>query len=248
VGSASRLEIRNIVAGYGSAPPVIRDVSLTFNDGNVTTLIGPNGAGKSTLLHCISGLVGLRAGEIILSGTHIGRVPAQTRAGLGVGTCAQGRSNFAHLTVEENLRLAGFKLPRRELRDRLHRLRSDDPLLHERWQDRLGDLSGGQQQFVEISMVLMNDPQVLLLDEPSLGLSPAARSAIFSRARSIADQGRCIVVVEQNVRAATAITDQLVVLDRGTIALQGKPTDILANPVLRAVYVGDRVQQGEQTE
>ena len=84
---------------------------------NLTFLVGENGAGKSTLLHCISGLVGLRAGEIILSGKHIGRVPAQTRAGLGVGTCAQGRSNFAHLTVEENLRLAGFKLPRRELRE-----------------------------------------------------------------------------------------------------------------------------------
>lgn len=252
MGAATRLELQHVVAGYGRAVDVIRGVDLTFDDGTVTTLIGPNGAGKSTLLNCISGLVRLREGEVVLSGKPIGQLPAQARAQLGVGTCAQGRSNFGHMTVEENLRLAGFSVPRHELRDRLTKIRSQDPLLDERWRDPVGDLSGGQQQFVEIAMALINNPRVLLLDEPSLGLSPAARTAVFARARSIADQGRCVVIVEQNVRAATSITDRLVVLDRGTIALEGAPSDILADPALRQIYVGGlastRYHTTEQTQ
>jgi branched-chain amino acid transport system ATP-binding protein len=243
-----RLQLHNVVAGYGRAAPVIKGVDLAFDDATITTLIGPNGAGKSTLLNCISGLVELRSGEVVLAGKPIGALPAASRSRLGIGTCAQGRSNFAHLTVAENLRLAGFSLPRRELRDRLKGLRSQDELLNQRWHDRVADLSGGQQQFVEISMALINEPQVLLLDEPSLGLSPAARSAIFARVRRIADEGRCIVIVEQNVRAATAISDRLVVLDRGTIALQGSPADILADPALREVYVGGITQSGEANQ
>ena len=153
-------------------------------------------------------------------------------------TCAQGRVNFGHLTVEENLRLAGFGLRRGEVKARLAQLRESDSFLDARWRARVGDLSGGQQQFVEVAMALVNQLSVLSLGQPSLGLSPAARTAVLARARATADDGTCVFVVEQNVRAAAPISDRIVVLDRGSIVLDGTPGDLLDDPRLRAVYVG----------
>jgi branched-chain amino acid transport system ATP-binding protein len=241
-----RLQVEGITVGYGRAAPIIRGVSLELDDGCVTTLIGPNGAGKSTLLKSIAGLVELRSGEIYLSGQPVGHIPAHLRARLGIGTCAQGRVNFSHMTVEENLRLAGFALGRQELKARLAELREGDPFLRDRWHTRVGDLSGGQQQFVEVAMALVHVPSVLLLDEPSLGLSPAARRSVLDRARAIAEGGTCVLIVEQNVRAATAVSDRVVVLDQGRIALDGRPGDILGDSALRDIYVGavgDRKRQ-----
>ncbi|MEU9891442.1 ABC transporter ATP-binding protein [Sphaerisporangium sp. NPDC051011] len=231
------LRVEKLVVGYGRAAPVLRGLDLRADGGQVTTVIGPNGAGESTLLKALAGHARPRSGRVLVRGIEVQDMAAVTRVRHGVGYCGQGRVNFARLTVEENLALAGFSLPRDVLRERLRQARAD-PLVDARWRSRVGDLSGGQQQSVEIAMALMTRPSVLLLDEPSLGLSPAARREVFARARSVADEGTCVVVVEQNVRAATEVTDRLVVLDRGVVALAGPPRQILSDERLRTVYVG----------
>jgi branched-chain amino acid transport system ATP-binding protein len=162
------------------------------------------------------------------------------RVAAGIRLSGQGRVNFPDLTVSENMALAGYGLPRRVLRERLAELRALDPITDTRWNDRISDLSGGQQQAVEISMALVTQPRVLLLDEPSLGLSPALRAEVFARARSIADGGVCVVIIEQNVEDAAKVSDRFVVLNQGQIALDGAPSEIFADETLRDIYVGKR--------
>jgi branched-chain amino acid transport system ATP-binding protein len=232
------IETIDVEAGYGRAASIVRGVSLLASAGAVTTIIGPNGAGKSTLLKALVGTVPLRSGDILLAGASIGRAPVVARVEAGIRLCGQGRANFPELTVGENMRLAGYSLPRRELRARLERIRAEDPITDQRWGDRIAQLSGGQQQAVEMSMSLVTAPTVLLLDEPSLGLSPAMRAQVFARTRAIADSGVCVLVVEQNVEDAAAISDRFVVLDQGRVALDGPPAAVLENEALRHVYVG----------
>jgi branched-chain amino acid transport system ATP-binding protein len=232
------LEVTGLIAGYGRAEPILRGIDLTVSGGLVTTIIGPNGAGKSTLLKVIAGLVPVREGTLSINERDATRTPAVNRTSLGVSLCGQGRVNFPHLTVEENMKLAGFTLSRAKLRARFHELRQSDTVTDKRWHDRVSNLSGGQQQSVEITMALITEPSVLLLDEPSLGLAPAARVAVFERIRRIADSGVCVLVVEQNVKAASAVSDRLVVLDQGRVVLDGHPSSILDDEALRHVYVG----------
>jgi branched-chain amino acid transport system ATP-binding protein len=237
-GSEPVLRLTGVIAGYGRAAPIVRGVDLELDAGTVTTIIGPNGSGKSTLLRCVAGLVPLRAGEIVVRGQSIGARPAEARVGLGMAFCAQGRANFPHLTVEENLRLAGFRLSRRTLRDRLEKARRDVPQVAEHWRMHVGNLSGGQQQSVEIAMALISQPSILLLDEPTLGLSRAAGRSVLALGRRIADDGACVTIVEQNVKGALDVADRLVVLEAGQISLIGDPSAVLADPRLREIYIG----------
>jgi branched-chain amino acid transport system ATP-binding protein len=232
------LRLDDVEAGYGQAASVVRGVSLGFAAGSVTTIIGPNGAGKSTLFKAIAGLIPLRRGDLLLGQTSITGKPAATRVRDGISMCAQGRANFPQLTVAENMTLAGYWLPRPERRARLAVLRRGDEVTDRRWHDRVGRLSGGQQQSVEISMALVSQPRVLLLDEPSLGLAPGARAKVFERVREIARSGVCVVIIEQNVRDAAQISDRFVVLDQGVVALDGPPEAILGDEELRTIYVG----------
>ena len=233
-----RIDIRDVVVAYGRAEPILKRVSFPVSSTSITTIIGPNGAGKSTLLKAIAGLLPLRAGDIALDGESLASVSTRDRVRRGISLCAQGRVSFSALTVEENMRLAAFTVPRADLRQRLHTIRSQDPTTNERWHHRISNLSGGQQQAVEISMALMTSPRVLLLDEPSLGLAPAARRTVFARIRAIADAGVCVLIVEQNVKAAAEVSDEIVVLDQGQVALSGPPSSILSAEALRHVYVG----------
>jgi len=230
--------VDDVVVGYGRAAAVLNGVSFDSPGRSVTTIIGPNGAGKSTLLKAIAGLLPLRRGDITLDGQSIASASTADRVRRGISLCGQGRVSFPALTVEENLRLAAFTVPRSQVRSRLHQIRSQDAVTSQRWHDRISNLSGGQQQAVEISMALMTAPRVLLLDEPSLGLAPSARRLVFRRIRSIADEGVCVLMVEQNVKSAAEVSDRIVVLDQGRIALTGEPDSVLTAEALRHVYVG----------
>jgi branched-chain amino acid transport system ATP-binding protein len=234
----TQLQVTGLRAGYGRAADILRGIDLSVKGGTITTVIGPNGAGKSTFLKTIAGLVAVREGGIVLNGTSLVDSPATNRVRLGVTLCGQGRTNFGELSVEENMLLAGFTLSRSKLKERLAAVRADDPTVASRWRSRVSSLSGGQQQSVEISMALMTQPSVLMLDEPSLGLSPTARTAVFERVRAIADSGVCVLIVEQNVKAAATVSDRLVVLERGVVALDGTPAAVMADDTLRRVYVG----------
>ncbi|WP_353807610.1 branched-chain amino acid ABC transporter ATP-binding protein [Agromyces sp. SYSU T00194] len=235
---AAELSVSGLRAGYGRAADILKGIDLDIARGSITTVIGPNGAGKSTFLKAIAGLVTVRAGEIRLGDRVLSTIPATRRVREGVVLCGQGRTNFAELSVEENLMLAGYTLPRRALHARMAAVRAADPVVDSRWHARVSSLSGGQQQSVEISMALMTEPEVLLLDEPSLGLSPGARTALFERVRDIADGGVTVLIVEQNVKAAAVVSDRLVVLEQGAIALDGTPSGVMADDRLREVYVG----------
>ncbi|MFF5179785.1 ABC transporter ATP-binding protein [Micromonospora sp. NPDC000316] len=239
------LAVTDLVSGYGRAAPIVRGVSLAFSSGTISTVIGPNGAGKSTLLKTISGLVPVRAGRITVGHRSLEGEDATARVRAGVALCAQGRANFPDLTVAENVRLGAYGLPRRQVAERLAWVRANDPVTDKRWKDRVSDLSGGQQQSVEISMALVSDPSVLLLDEPSLGLAPGSRADVFQRIRQIADSGVCVLVVEQNVAAAVGVSDRLIVLDQGTVLLDGPPAAVLENDDLRTVYLGARATRAE---
>jgi branched-chain amino acid transport system ATP-binding protein len=234
----SRLAGSDVVLGYGKAAPILSGVSLAVPAGTITTIIGPNGAGKSTLLKAVAGLLPLRGGDITLDGTSIATVGVAERVRRGISLCGQGRVSFPALTVGENMRLAGYIIRRSRLRERLREVRAQDATTDERWNERISNLSGGQQQAVEISMALMTEPRVLLLDEPSLGLSPPARATVFARIRRIADDGVAVLIVEQNVKSAAEVSDEIVVLDQGRVALSGHPDSVLADEALRHVYVG----------
>jgi branched-chain amino acid transport system ATP-binding protein len=244
VNVSNDLAIDGVVVGYGRAAAVLGGVGFPAPAGSVTTIIGPNGAGKSTLLKAVAGVLPLRSGDITLDGASIAALTVGDRVRRGISLCGQGRVNFAALTVEENLRLAAYTAPRREVRQRLQAVRAQDPTTNERWHDRVSNLSGGQQQAVEISMALMTAPRVLLLDEPSLGLAPSARRTVFRRIRAIADDGVCVLVVEQNVKAAAEVSDTIVVLDQGQVVLIGPPNSVLTAEALRHVYVGGYDRKG----
>jgi branched-chain amino acid transport system ATP-binding protein len=234
----SVLSVRGLVAGYVRDAPIVHGVSYDFRPGSVTVVIGPNGAGKSTLLKSIAGLVDVFAGDIVLGQESLVARAATDRVLAGLNFCPQGRANFPNLTVADNLRLAGYSLPRATLEQRLTELRTTNPLIQERWRERIANMSGGEQQRVEIEMSLITRPKVLLLDEPSLGLAPAAWHKIFDQVRLIADGGVTVVIVEQNVRAAVRIADKLIVLEQGQMVLSGKPDEILEDGELRRVYLG----------
>jgi len=232
------LSVRGLVAGYVRDAPIVHSINHDFHPGSVTVIIGPNGAGKSTLLKSIAGLVDVFAGDILLDEESLVSRAATERVRAGLNFCPQGRANFPNLTVADNLRLAGYSLTRSTLEQRLSELRATNKLISERWRERIANMSGGEQQRVEIEMSLITKPKVLLLDEPSLGLAPAAWHQIFDQVRAIADGGVTVVIVEQNVRAAVRIADRLIVLEQGETVLDGIPDEILNDDELRRVYLG----------
>jgi branched-chain amino acid transport system ATP-binding protein len=227
-----------VTAGYQPDAAIVHEVTHSFELGTVTLVIGPNGAGKSTLIKTIVGLTKLIGGDISVDGIPVSSRRVSERIGLGVSFCPQGRANFPSLTVGENLKLAGYTLSRQILDERLSELRARHPLVDRRWTERIGNLSGGEQQRIELAMALLTRPRVLLLDEPSLGLSPAASREIFQEVRAIADGGVCVIIVEQNVRAVVPIADRLIVLEQGVTVLDGEPEHVLTDPELRRVYLG----------
>lgn len=233
------LRIRDLVVSYGYGD-VLRGANLDVEPGVLTCVIGPNGAGKSTLLKAISGLVRPRAGTIELrDGTRIsGRTPRAILQ-LGVVQVAQDRCLFPKMTVWENVLMGGYILRDRALvKERLDAVAARFPIVRERRSAVASTLSGGQQRIVEVARAMMLDPELVLLDEPTLGLDPRARAQVFETVESLKADGRTVLMVEQNAKSALQHADFGVVMDLGAIALVDRAAGLLDNPEVGRLYLG----------
>lgn len=231
------LAVERLAAGY-TDEPVIQDVWLEIPEGSITTIIGPNGAGKSTLLGALYGLGRRFAGRIVFAGTEIHELGPSARQRRGMGLVPQGRCNFPLMSVRENLELGTYSLPRGQARPAIERMIALFPMLGERWRVQAGNLSGGEQQILEMAMVLAAGPRLLLLDEPSLGLSPANLRLVFRTIQDIRAGGVTVLLVEQNATAALRISEFAIVMELGRKRLEGPARHVLDDPSLRIAYLG----------
>jgi len=232
------LEVDKIGAAYGRVR-VLSDVSLHVDAGEIVTLIGANGAGKTTTLRAISGLVKLTSGAIRLEGRDLAKRTPDEIVRLGIGHAPEGRRVFARMTVRENLELGAFtRSSRREFDEDYERVLDVFPRLRERLLQKSGTLSGGEQQMLAIARALMSRPSILMLDEPSLGLSPILVQTIFGVIRDIAARGTTVLLIEQNARQALAIANRGYVLELGRIVLADSAANLLASEAVSAAYLG----------
>lgn len=229
--------VEELRAGYTKEVEILRGIDLELDDGELVTIIGPNGAGKSTLIKAIFGLLLPSAGSILLRGQQVAGKKAHSMVALGVGYVPQVRNVFPTLTIEENLTMGAY-LNRRGASEQRDKLFDWFPLLAERRNTRAGKLSGGQRQLVAIARALMAEPSILLLDEPSAGLSPANVDEIFERIHEIKDRGVSILMVEQNARRSLAVSNRGYVLDQGTNAYTGSGRNLLHDPKVAELYLG----------
>jgi len=233
------LEIREIEAGYGRAALVLRGLSIAVPPASVVCLVGPNGAGKSTVLKVVSGMLAPRAGTVLLKGDDITGMPPQRLLGRGLAYVLQGHSVFAEMTVAENIKMGAFTLRDKALvRERITMVQELFPLLGERWNALAGGLSGGQQKMVEVGRSLMLDPDIVLMDEPTMGLDPKSAVTVFEQIDVLRQHGQAVLLVEQNARRALQMADIGCVLDLGRIAIEGPAGDLLKNPELGRLYLG----------
>ena len=232
------LSIDHVSVNYG-AVQAIRDVSFTVGRGEIVTLIGANGAGKSTILRALSGIVRTEAGSIVHDGKSIAGLPPHRIARLGIAHVPEGRGVFANMSVRENLEMGGYtRSSRKEVEESFERVFGLFPRLAERASQLAGTLSGGEQQMLAIGRGLVQRPDLLLLDEPSMGLSPVLVSEIFRMIEEINNAGTTILLVEQNASMALSIADRAYVLETGEIVLSGKASVLLEDPKVRAAYLG----------
>lgn len=232
------LELRDVHSYYGNIH-ALKGISLTVNAGEIVTLIGSNGAGKSTTLRTISGILQPRYGQILLDGERIDRVPAHQLPKRGLLQSPEGRRIFPRLTVRENLEMGAFTRDDKDgITEDMERVFNLFPRLRERTSQKGGTLSGGEQQMLAIGRGLMTDPELLILDEPSLGLSPLLVEEMFGLVRQLNRDGLPILLVEQNVVQSLAIAHRAFVLEHGTIAMSGPASVLLNDPGLKASYLG----------
>lgn len=236
---ACALDIRALTAGYGDLP-VVHDFSAAIEAGTVTTLIGGNGAGKSTLMRALFGTCRLFAGEIIFLGVPIERMHPWERLAHGIGLVPQGRCNFASMRVAENFKMACYSLQRADHDRAIARTLQLFPALKPKMSVMAGNLSGGEQQMLEMAMVMVPSPKLLLLDEPSLGLSPKMQQDVFSMARQVASIGVTVLMVEQNAHGALLASDTAIVLELGRNVLAGPANAVIRDPRIRLAYLGER--------
>lgn len=232
------LELRNVEAAYG-AIRALHGLSLSLGPGEVVALLGPNGAGKTTTLRVISGLLRPVRGQVLYRGREISGRPPALIARMGIIQCPEGRQIFKNLTVRENLILGGYRLgdPDRERRN-LERVLTLFPMLKERLRQPAGLLSGGQQQMLAIARALMADPEILLLDEPSLGLAPRVVEEVFEALAQLKAQGLTMLIVEQNAEKALELADRAYVLEAGRMVLADTASRLRENPDLIRIYLG----------
>ncbi len=232
------LQVENLTARYGRIT-AIEDVSLTVNEGEIVTLIGANGAGKTTTLRAISGLVRAAAGTIRFDGRDVTRLAANEIVRAGIGHSPEGRRVFPRMTVRENLELGAYtRSSKAEIASDIERALEIFPRLKERYEQKAGTMSGGEQQMLAIGRALMSRPRLLLLDEPSLGLSPKLVQTIFEVIRDISARGTTILLIEQNARQALAVAARGYVLEVGKIAYSGAASELAASEAVRAAYLG----------
>ncbi|TDE92670.1 ABC transporter ATP-binding protein [Occultella glacieicola] len=237
------LELKDVEAGYGKAALVLRGLSIEVARSSIVCLVGPNGAGKSTVLKVASGLLRPRSGQVLLNGEDItGRSP-QDLLRQGLAHVLQGHSVFREMTVAENVRLGGYTVrDQATISERIGLVQDLFPVVGERWDAMAGLLSGGQQKQVEFARALIASPQVILLDEPSMGLDPKTTATVFEQIVRMRDAGVAVLLVEQNARRALETADVGCVLDLGRVHISGPATDLLGDSRLGDLYLGGRAR------
>lgn len=232
------LEVRDLEVSYGLIR-AIRGVSFAVNEGEIVALIGANGAGKTTIMHAVAGLIQKCAGQVSFLGNDITNTPAYRLVSMGMAQVPEGRRIFQELTVEENLRLGAYtRKDKKEIDGTLERLYGRFAILRERSGQVAGTLSGGEQQMLAMSRALMSHPKLLLLDEPSMGLSPLYVSTIFEMIEQINREGTTILLVEQNAKKALSIANRAYVLETGEITKSGSGIELLHDDAVRKAYLG----------
>ena len=235
------LIVDNVVAGYGSGPNILKGLSLTVESCRTYCIIGPNGAGKSTLLKVIAGLLKPRQGSITFKGERIDGLRPDQILRMGLCFVPSDRSLFPDMTVRENLRMGGYVLADPRLVDRrIEEIFTHYPVLKEKSSQMAKTLSGGQQQLAAIARALVLKPELIMLDEPSLGLAPKVVQQIFGTVTELRNQGLTLVLVEQNARKGLQIADQGVVLDLGTNSFEKPAAEVLQDPRIQELYLGKR--------
>jgi len=232
------LELREVIVSYGSID-ALKGISLTVKKGEIVALIGANGAGKSTTLMAVSGIAALRAGAIFYEGKRISGRPLHEIVRMGISQVPEGRRIFGRMTVRENLEMGGFSRDSKELEGDIQRVFTMFPVLAERSGQTGGTLSGGEQQMLAIGRALMSRPNLLLLDEPSLGLAPIIVSRIFTIIREINERGTTVLLVEQNAKAALRLAHRAYVLETGKIVMQGEASQLERDPGIKKAYLGE---------
>lgn len=232
------LSTRGLVAGYERDLPIVRGIDFAVAPGELVVVLGPNGAGKSTFVKAIAGIVPVFAGSVALGASDITQVPAHEKIARGLAFVPQTENIFATLTILENLELAADLLPRHLRRERIARVEAMFPDLASRPGLRAGQLSGGQRQMLAVARALIVDPQVLILDEPSAGLSPRIVGEVFANLARINQAGVTIILVEQNVKAALAIAHRGVVLVEGQLRHEGPAASLADDPIIAELYLG----------
>ena len=231
------LECNGIAAGYVKGLNILQGVDLVVSEGEIVSIIGPNGAGKSTLLKAIMGLLNISAGRFFIEGIEKTNLPTHKIVNEGVGYVPQVENVFPSLTIEENLEMGSWSL-RKKGKQSIEKLFQDFPLLNERRKEKAGNLSGGQRQILALARALVTSPKLLLLDEPSAGLSPLAIDDVFKTIKEINEKGVPILLVEQNAKRALKFSDRGYVLDQGRNAYQGTGKDLLDDPRVVDLYLG----------
>jgi branched-chain amino acid transport system ATP-binding protein len=234
---ASLIEFNQVVAGY-THQTILNELTLDARKGEITLLIGPNGAGKSTVLKTLFGMLTPRSGEVRFDGRVInGKTPRDLLAE-GMAFVPQGRNLFGSLSVLHNLELGGLHLPRKTLRDRIEQVMLRFPRLQQRVDSRAASLSGGEQKQLEIGRALLVQPEVLLIDEPSIGLAPIIVQDVMQLLRQLADDGKSVIMVEQNVRTALKYADRALALQMGRLVVDKPASQLLDDPNLNQLFLG----------
>jgi branched-chain amino acid transport system ATP-binding protein len=242
--SAPILSARDVIAGYVRGLPIVHGVSVEVAPGEIVTIVGPNGAGKSTLLKAIAGLIVFESGSVTMDGRDVTGLPAHTMVGMGVGFVPQTGNIFTSLSIQENLVVGAHSLTRTQLRERLERTYEHFPVLAARKSAQGRVLSGGQRQVLAVARALMADPKVIMLDEPTAGLSPKIVGDVFDDLRRLAGLDVGVLMVEQNARAAIRISDRAYVLTEGRNYIDGTPDVLLNDPAIGEAFLGGRRRAG----
>ena len=233
------LEVKDLQVYYGMIH-AIKGVSFHVNEGEIIALIGANGAGKTTILHTITGLLAPKGGQVVFEGKDITKTPAHKIVELGMAHVPEGRRVFAQLSVYQNLKMGAYtRSDKNEIEESLEMVYKRFPRLEERKNQMAGTLSGGEQQMLAMGRALMSKPRIILMDEPSMGLSPILVNEIFDIIQSVSASGTTVLLVEHNAKKALAIADRAYVLETGKISLDGNAKDLLNDDSIKKAYLGE---------
>ena len=236
--SAPLLQVENVVGGYRPDLPIIHGISLTVGEKEMVTIIGPNGAGKSTLIKAIAGIVHINSGRVLLAGRDITGFPTHKLAGASIAYVPQTNNVFTTLTINENLAVGASSMPKPDAARQIERAYETFPALRDYRHKKARVLSGGQRQMLAVARALLTDPQLVMLAEPSAGLSPLMVSEVFQRLKQLVESGVAILMVEQNAKAALAISHRTYVFAEGRNRIDGPSQAIADNPEVASIYLG----------